>query len=98
MAVLQGQKVKALELAYTALARMAAANGDGDAAVKAAEEGLRAGVPARLRTFVPALLAYAVAGDVDKAFQVCWLCTCLVQVQMQVYDSISAVPLLSYAC
>ena len=66
----QGQKAKAMELAYTALARMAAASGDGDAAVQAAEEGLRAGVPARLRAFGPALLAYAVAGQVDKAFQV----------------------------
>lgn len=64
--------MKALELAYTALARMAAANSNGDEAMKAAEEGLRAGVPARLRAFVPALLAYAVAGEVDKAFQVQW--------------------------
>lgn len=70
IACLQDQKVKALELAYTALARMAAANSNGDEAMKAAEEGLRAGVPARLRAFVPALLAYAVAGEVDKAFQV----------------------------
>lgn len=63
--------MKALELAYTALARMAAANRDPDTALQAAEDGLRAGVPARLRAFAPALLAFAVAGDVDKAFQVC---------------------------
>ena len=70
LACLQNKKVKAVELAYTALARMAAANSNGDEALKAAQEGLRAGAPARLRAFVPALLAYAVAGDVDKAFQV----------------------------
>ena len=66
----QAQKAKPLELAYTALARMAAAMGDGDAALEAAEQGQRAGVPARLRTFAPALLAFAVSGQVDKAFQV----------------------------
>ena len=60
-----------MELAYTALARMAAANGDGDAALEATQQGLKAGVPARLRAFVPALLAYAVAGQHEKAFKVC---------------------------
>lgn len=71
---MQSQKAKPLELAHTALARMAAANGNGDAALEAAEQGQRAGVPARLRTFAPALLAFAVAGQVDKAFQVSTSC------------------------
>ena len=57
----QNDDSKPLELAYTALARIAAAAGDGDAAFEATQQGLRAGVPARLRAFVPALLAYAVA-------------------------------------
>ena len=59
-----------MELAYTALARMAAAAGDGDAAVEATQRGLEAGVAPKLRAFVPALLAYAVAGEASKAFQV----------------------------
>ena len=64
-------KAKPLELAYTALARMAVAGGDGDAALEAAHQGLQAGVPAKLRAFTPALLAYAVKGQVEEAFQVC---------------------------
>ena len=69
--LLQSSEAKPLELAFTALARMAAANGDGDAALEATQQGLNAGVPARLRAFVPALLAYAVAGQHEKAFKVC---------------------------
>ncbi len=44
--------------------------GDGDAALEATSRGLKAGVTPKLRGFVPALLAYAVAGDSKKAFQV----------------------------
>lgn len=62
--------MKPLELAYTALARMAAAAGEGDAALQATHKGLQAGVPPKLRAFTPALLAYAVQGQVEQAFQV----------------------------
>ncbi|DBA87294.1 TPA: hypothetical protein ACH3X1_004352 [Trebouxia sp. C0004] len=67
---MQKQSTKPLELAYTALARMAATAGDGDAALEATIRGLTAGVTPKLRGFVPALLAYAVAGESEKAFQV----------------------------
>ncbi|KAL3153111.1 hypothetical protein ABBQ38_012130 [Trebouxia sp. C0009 RCD-2024] len=67
---MQAQQVKPLELAYTALARMAAAAGDGDAALEATHRGLQAGVAPKLRAFTPALLAYAVQGQVEPAFQV----------------------------
>lgn len=66
----QKQRAKPLELAYTALARMAATAGDGDAALEATNRGLSAGVLPKLRGFAPALLAYAVAGEADKALQV----------------------------
>ena len=49
---------------------MAATAGDGDAALEATTRGLTAGVAPKLRGFVPALLAYAVAGKPEKAFQV----------------------------
>ena len=68
--MLQAQKVKPLELAFTALARMAAAGGEGAAALEATHRGLQAGVPPRLRAFTPALLAYAVKGQVQQALQV----------------------------
>lgn len=68
--LLQKSSTKPLELAYTALARMAATAGDGDAALEATIRGLTAGVTPKLRGFVPALLAYAVAGEPEKAFQV----------------------------
>ncbi len=48
---------------------MAATAGDGDAALEATTRGLTAGVTPKLRGFVPALLAYAVAGESEKAFQ-----------------------------
>jgi len=48
---------------------MAATAGDGDAALEATSRGLKAGVTPKLRGFVPALLAYAVAGKPEKAFQ-----------------------------
>ncbi|KAL0027358.1 hypothetical protein WJX79_004098 [Trebouxia sp. C0005] len=67
---MQKSSTKPLELAYTALARMAATAGDGDAALEATIRGLTAGVTPKLRGFVPALLAYAVAGEPEKAFQV----------------------------
>lgn len=67
---MQKRSTKLLELAYTALARMAATAGDGDAALEATTRGLTAGVTPKLRGFVPALLAYAVAGEPEKAFQV----------------------------
>ena len=49
---------------------MAAAGGEGGAALEATHRGLQAGVPPRLRAFTPALLAYAVNGQVQQAFQV----------------------------
>ena len=58
--------VKPSEVAYTSLARLAAGAGDGDAAYAAAKK-IVAGqslVP-RLRSFVPALVAYAAAGRVS---------------------------------
>ena len=69
---MQAMKAKPLELAYTALARMAAVTGDGDAALEATNQGLQAGVTAKLRAFTPALLAYAVKGQIEPAFQVPW--------------------------
>lgn len=47
-----------------------ATGGDAAAAFRAAKEGQEAGVPARLRTYLPALLAYVEAGDLASAFEV----------------------------
>ncbi|KAK9826794.1 hypothetical protein WJX81_001690 [Elliptochloris bilobata] len=59
------------EMAYTALARMAAQAGRPDEAYAAVQELLAAkSLPVRLRAFVPALQGYCAAGEVDKAFQV----------------------------
>ena len=58
------------QMAYTALARMAAVAGRPDDAYAAVQELLAAkSLPARLRAFVPALQGYCAAGQVDKAFQ-----------------------------
>ena len=46
------------------------AGGDGDGAFLAAMEGREANVPARLRLFLPALLAYAGSRDTEGAFKV----------------------------
>ncbi len=56
--------VKATEVAYTSLARLAAAAGDGDAALVAARKVVAQGLTPRLRTFVPALMAFAADGQV----------------------------------
>ena len=52
------------ETAYTALARMAASAGDGAAALEAAQAMVASGVPPRLRSFTPALLAFSTTGQV----------------------------------
>lgn len=44
--------------------------GDAEKAFSAAQDGQAAKVPARLRTFLPALLAFAERGDADGACQV----------------------------
>lgn len=49
---------------------LATSGGDGDGAFQAAKDGQAAKVPARLRTFLPALVAYAENGNVNGAFQV----------------------------
>lgn len=58
------------ESAYVALARMAASAGDGAAALEAAHCVAPSGGQPRLRSFAPALLAFATAGQVDEAFNV----------------------------
>ncbi|KAL4853023.1 Proteinaceous RNase P 2 [Chlorella vulgaris] len=58
------------EMSYTALARMAAAGGDADGAFALVQEMLAAGITPKLRSFTPALVAYAEAGNCDKAFEV----------------------------
>ena len=56
--------MKATEVAFTSIARLAAAAGDGDAALAAARKVVAQGLAPRLRTFVPALMAFAAAGQV----------------------------------
>lgn len=56
--------VKPTEVAYTSLARLASAAGDGDAAFAAAQKVVAQSLVPRLRSFVPALVAYAAAGEV----------------------------------
>lgn len=55
------------DTAYVALARMAASAGDGSAALRAAEDCFAAGLQPRLRSFAPALLAFATAGQASAA-------------------------------
>ena len=56
--------MKPTEVAYTSLARLASAAGDGDAAFAAAQEVVAHSLVPRLRSFVPALAAFAAAGQV----------------------------------
>lgn len=58
------------EPACTALARMAACAGDGDLAFATAKEGVCKGLQPKLRSFVPALVAFCEAGRIDEAFEV----------------------------
>ena len=51
-------------MAYTSIARLAAAAGDADAALSAARKVVDQGLVPRLRTFVPALMAFAAHGQV----------------------------------
>ena len=52
------------EVAYTSIARLAAAAGNGDEALSAARKVVAQGLAPRLRTFVPALMAFAASGQV----------------------------------
>ena len=60
-------------MAFTAMARMAAAAGRPQDALAAVKELLEGPLPARLRSFAPALKAFAVQGLVDEAFEVSWI-------------------------
>lgn len=68
MRAIDGRPVS--EMAFTALARMAAAAGKPHEALATAQELLRGPQTPRLRTFVPALKAFAACGDVAGAFEV----------------------------
>lgn len=59
------------EMAFTAMGRMAAAAGRPHDAFAAVQELLSGPQTPRLRSFVPALKAYAAAGMVDDVFKVC---------------------------
>ncbi len=63
----------ASEMVFTAMARMAAAAGKPREAYNVSLELLQGPQIPRLRTFVPALKAFAACGDVDGAFEVCVL-------------------------
>ena len=56
--------IKMTEVAYTSIARLAAAAGNGDEALSAARKVVGQGLAPRLRTFVPALMAFAASGQV----------------------------------
>lgn len=65
--------VKPTEVAFTSLARLAAAAGDGDAAFAAAQKVVAQSLVPRLRSFVPALVAFAAAGQVGARTIGCML-------------------------
>ncbi|EFN56261.1 hypothetical protein CHLNCDRAFT_145111 [Chlorella variabilis] len=77
-----GGRLALNEMCYTAQARLAAADGDADRAFAVAQasraapspplppEMVAAGVAPKLRSFTPALIAYAEAGECAKAFEV----------------------------
>lgn len=67
---MQAAGLKPTEICFTALARMAALGGDPDLALSTARDALARGLPIRLRTFTPALAAFAEAGRAGKAFEV----------------------------
>ena len=71
IARMKGQGIRMEEVAYTAMARMAAAAGQPDQALAAARQLLSARVPPKLRVFVPALRGYCAAGDAQRAFEAC---------------------------
>ncbi|KAL4448170.1 hypothetical protein ABPG75_005389 [Micractinium tetrahymenae] len=58
------------ETCFTALARLAAAQGDASRAFELAQEAVAHGIDPKLRSFTPAVIAYAEQGDADKAFEV----------------------------
>ena len=62
--------MKATEATYTALARVAAGNGDPARAFALVDECKAAGLDTKLRTFSPALVAFCEAGQLDHAFKV----------------------------
>ncbi|PSC70853.1 pentatricopeptide repeat [Micractinium conductrix] len=58
------------EMCFTAMARLAAARGDADRAFALAQETLEHGIAPKLRSYSPALIAFAEAGNANKAFEV----------------------------
>ncbi|XP_057790088.1 proteinaceous RNase P 2-like [Salvia miltiorrhiza] len=58
------------EATLTAVARLAAANGDGDYAFELAKSVKKHGVAQKLRTFTPALNCFCSAGAADRAYEV----------------------------
>lgn len=58
------------EMCFTALARLEARGGDADRAFALAQEMVAQGMDPKLRSFTPALIAYAEQGNADKAFEV----------------------------
>lgn len=67
-----GGRLPLNEMCYTALARLAALQGDADRAFALAQEAAAAGIPPKLRSYTPALIAYAERGACDKAFEGGW--------------------------
>jgi hypothetical protein len=63
-------QAKATEATYTALARVAAGNGDPSRAFELVEECKSAGLDAKLRTYSPSLVAFCEAGQLDEAIKV----------------------------
>ncbi|KAH6822334.1 proteinaceous RNase P 3 [Perilla frutescens var. hirtella] len=64
------ENLKPNEATLTAVARLAAANGDGDYAFELAKSVKKYGVSPKLRTFTPALNCFCGAGAADKAYEV----------------------------
>lgn len=64
------ENLKPNEATLTAVARLAAANGDGDYAFELAKSVTKHGVAPKLRTFTPALNCFCGAGAADRAYEV----------------------------
>lgn len=64
------ENLKPNEATLTAVARLAAANSDGDYAFELAKSVKKYGVGPKLRTFTPALNCFCGAGAADKAYEV----------------------------
>ncbi|KAI3450695.1 hypothetical protein Pfo_007360 [Paulownia fortunei] len=64
------ENVKPNEATLTAVARLAAAKGDGDYAFELAKSVKNYAVAPKLRTFVPALICFCGGGAADKAYEV----------------------------